>query len=191
MTIMAITSEGGRIYIDTPYNPHFVARVKALGARWDASRKQWYTDDRNIEAVREAMRKVYGQDDRPAKLVSVRVRLAREVSALNKPVTLFGRTVASATGRDSGARIGMGVAFEARKPLSGGSMKNWRTVLPDGAIIVIHDLPETAVAEKLDWDDEYGTVEVIADGGIDRNALKSEKAALLARLTEIDKLLQA
>ena len=189
MTTIAITSEGGRIYIDTPYNPDFVTRIKALGARWDAGRKQWYTDERNLEAVRQAMRKVYGQDDRPAKLVSVRVRLTREVSALNKPVTLFGRTVASATGRDSGARLGEGVAFETKRPTSGGSVKNWRTVIPDESVILIHDLPETAVTDKIDWDDKYGTVEIIADGGIDRNALETEKAALVARLAEIDRLL--
>lgn len=187
---MKLTVNGnGQLIIDTPYNPDFVKRVKVIGARWDGSKKVWTTDERNIDVVRAAMREVYGMDDRPAKLVSVRVTLAEDLEAFRAPVMLFGRAVASAFGRDSGAKVGDGVAFEAGAPKSGGSVKNWYTYIPAGAVILIHDVPETAIQEQLDWDDANGTFEVVTNATIDRVALAKEKEAILARLAEIDALL--
>lgn len=180
---------GGRIAIETPYNPEFVERVKVMGGRWDREERVWVVDERNTEAVRQAMREVYGRDDRPTTLVSVRVKTTQSFYALRGPVKLFGRVVASAWGRDSGARIGDNVAFTRGQPESGGSVKNWRTVIPEDCVIVIHDVPKAAVAEELNWNGTYGTYEILEPDTVDRKALEEERAALLARLAEIDDLL--
>jgi hypothetical protein len=190
MCKIAIKTQNGNIAVTSPYNPEFVTKAKKLGGRWNSATKTWDFDERNIESVRTTLKDVYGQDDRPTKLVSVKVVLTKELSVWQGPVTLFGRVIASASGRDSGARIGEGVAFEKGSPDSGGSVKNWHTEVSSNSIILIHDLPEVAITEKLDWSDSYGTFEILNNNPvIDRTSLESEKVALLDRLAEIEKLL--
>lgn len=180
----------GKISIDTPYNPSFVQKIKQTDAHWNPKNKTWEAEERNINAIRRIMREVYGMDDLPQELVSVRVRVGdSSISALTKPVIMFGKTIASAFGRDSGARVGEGVCFESGKACSGGSVKNWHTTIEADSVFVIHDVPKAAVEQKLGWDDKYGTFEIIPDA--DPNAvLLAEKEALLKRLAEIDVLLQ-
>lgn len=62
------------------------------------------------------------------------------------PVEVAGRTIARAWGRDSGAKLGDGVVKLQGRVGSGGSMKNWETVVD--ADVVLHDCPRK-VAEKL------------------------------------------
>ena len=190
---MKITNLGnGRIAIDSPYNPDFVRRIKKAGGKWDPANKVWETDERSIETVREIMREVYGQDDLPQQeLVTVKVTIGdSDVSRLRAPVVIFGRNIASARGRDSGARVGEGVSFEKGTCSSGGSMKNWRTIVDAGSEFTIYDVPRLAVEQKLGWEDEYGTFEVVKNGD-PTAALKAEKEALLQRLAEIDEILNS
>ncbi|OQA07948.1 MAG: hypothetical protein BWY65_01679 [Firmicutes bacterium ADurb.Bin373] len=187
---MKITNIGnGKIAVETPYNPEFVSKIKKAGGRWNASSKTWECDERSVEAVRAIMREVYGMDDMPQELVTVRVTVGdRNISKHTGPVVLFGRTIASAYGRDSGAKIGEGVCFEAGGCTSGGSVKNWYTVIESGSIITIYDVPRRAVEEKLGWSDSDGAVEIME--AVDPLAgLKAEREALLKRLTEIDAIL--
>jgi len=184
-----IESKGETIYITTPYNPNFVAKVKRTGAKWDGASKRWHTDARNIEIVRGIMREVYGRDDSTQETVSVRIILNRALGIYGAPIVLFGKTVASASGRDSGARLGEGVAFERGAANSGGSVKNWTTRISENSIIVLHDVPKQAVAEKLNWEDDMGTFEIINNDKVDQDALRAEKDRLLARIAEIDSLL--
>lgn len=184
---MKITNMGnGRIAIDSPYNPDFVKKIKAAGSRWNGA--AWETDERNIETVRSIMCQVYGRDDRPTETVTVKVTLSQGISEWRGPVILFGRNIASARGRDSGARVGDGVSFKAGGCDSGGSVKNWRTTIDDGSVFIIYDLPKLAVEQRLGWEDEYGTFEIIAPKD-PLAALKIEKEALLKRLAEIEELL--
>jgi hypothetical protein len=187
---MKITNlDNGKIAIETPYNPEFVSRIKKAGGKWNPSNKTWETDERSIDAVRAIMREVYGQDDMPQELVNVRITIGPdEVSEHTGPIVIFGRTIASACGRDSGARIGDGVCFEAGGATSGGSMKNWYTVLRKNSVFTVYDVPRKAVEEKLGWSDSYGTFEILENTD-PKVALKAEKEALLKRLAEIEALL--
>ncbi len=187
---MKITNLGnGKIAVDSPYNPVFVKRIKKAGGKWNASNRTWEVDERSIDTVRSIMREVYGQDDLPQELVTVKVTIGdKSLEEWRAPVVLFGRTIASARGRDSGARPGEGVCFEKGGCDSGGSMKNWYTIVRAGSEITIYDVPRLAVEQKLGWKDEYGTFEVVeADDPL--AALKAEKEALLKRLAEIEEIL--
>jgi len=187
---MKITNlRNGNIAIESPYNSEFVAKIKKAGGKWNAGNKTWETDERNLETVRSIMREVYGQDDLPQELVTVKVTIGdKSINEWTAPVVIFGRSIASARGRDSGARVGDGVSFEAGGCDSGGSMKNWYTVVSAGSVFTVYDVPKLAVEQKLGWKDEYGTFEVIeADDPL--AALKAEKEALLKRLAEIEELL--
>lgn len=188
---MKITALGnGKISIETPYNPAFVSRVKKAGGRWNASNKTWEIDERSTEAVRAIMREVYGQDDMPQELVTVRVKTTKGIDVWHGPVVLFGRTVASAYGRDSGAKIGEGVCFESGGAKSSGSVKNWYSTVESGSVITLYDVPRLAVEEKLGWSDAYGSYEVM-EAADPLAGLKAEKEALLKRLAEIDEILES
>lgn len=188
MTIKINTIED-RAYLETPYNANFVAAIKRIGgASWDRDRRAWCIPADAIDQAREIMRRVYGEDDRPSTEPSVSVRLTfgREVSELRAPVTILGKSIASAWGRDSGARVGDDVAFVEGRPESGGSFKNWRSVVPAGSVVVLHNVPQAALQMELP---EGVTAEVMQPATIDRDALQAERERLLARLAEIDQLL--
>ena len=197
MQIMQIEkTQDGKIAVTSPFNPNFITKIKAAGAKWDAESETWQLDAANIETARAIMREVYGRDDQEVgETVSVRVTLLQAVSALQAPVVLFGRTIASARGRDTGARLGDGVCFEKGEPTSGGSAKNWRTVIPVSSVIILHDVPRAFVdAERANpmkniYDEQQLQIEIL-ETKIDRNALLEERARLLKRIEEIDALLQ-
>jgi hypothetical protein len=58
-------------------------------------------------------------------------------------VELFGRTIAKARGRDSGAKLGDGIILLNGSVDSGGSVKNWTTDV-DEAAFIIKDFPQPA-----------------------------------------------
>lgn len=137
-------------YITTPYNPEFVGRIKAMGGKWDASGKRWKVNAQSVDVVREAMLDVYGQNDLPGtegELVTVVVTTQDYQYADHCAYTLFGKTIATAWGRDSGARVGEDVAFIEGKPGSGGSVKNWKTVIPSDSRFEIYNVPR-AIYER-------------------------------------------
>lgn len=189
--MIKITVEEGRAAIESPYNPQFVSRIKKMGGKWDSIRKVWTVDARDVEAVRSVMRDIYGMDDTPADLVSVRVKVTKRIYGDKGPVTMFGRTVASAYGRDSGARIGDGVVFISGGVASGGSMKHWETVVKTDSEIIVHDIPRAAVEVGLDTCEgmEYEIIETPPNER--REQLEKEKSGLLTRLAEIEKELEA
>lgn len=171
----------------TPYNPAFVSKIKLLGGRWDPAEKCWTVSDNAVEDARRVMREVYGRDDQPvSETVDVQLVFDEEVYKLRAPVVLLGRIIASASGRDSGARVGTDVLFVSGCPISGGSVKNWRTIVQKGSVVRLPQLPKGAV-ENPDLPD--GVRMEVLGGETDRAALEAEKAKLLARIAEIDALL--
>lgn len=177
----------GKAAIYTPYNAEFVSRIKLLGGRWNSSEKCWTVAEFKVDDVRSAMRSIYGRDDQPvAETVDVILTFTAEVSVWHAPVTILGRTIATAWGRDSGARMGDDVMFLEGKPESGGSVKNWHTIVPAGSVVKLPELPKTATEE---CDLPNGVTMQIIGEDIDREALLSEREKLLARLAEIDAIL--
>ena len=51
---------------------------------------------------------------------------------------------------------------------------------------MIYDVPKLAVEERIDWDDQIGTFEIVEKED-PHAALRAEKEALLARLAEINR----
>lgn len=179
----------GKASIRTPYNIEFVQRVKLMGGKWDSSSRRWVVDERRVEAVRAAMTEVYGRSDlEPGELVKVRVTFDNGYHECCGPITLFGATIASASGRDSGARVGDRVVFLSGEPYSGGSAKNWLTVIRSGSQIEIYDVPAEYASKCIGELPASVHAEIIRDD-IDRDALRAERDRLLARIAEIDKLL--
>lgn len=185
---MKITALGnGKVAIDTPYNPQFVERLKLLGAKWNATKQVWTADERSKDSIRQAMMEVYGRTDEPCELVDIKITLEQELEEWRGQVFLFGRCIARATSRDSGARVGEGVEFEQGKPRSGGSVKYWTTKVPAGSVIVLRDVAKGAVEGEVDWQAKYGSY-VVLDKASDtrQRELLAEQAQLVKRLAEIE-----
>lgn len=190
---ISIERAGDKLLVDSPYCDRFVSRARSLGGRWAGG--QWRFDARNEDLVREALIEFYGTDGNPdEELVSARVTYPDGCSVWHGNVQILGRPLARATGRDSGATIGDGVALVAGSINSGGSVKNWRTVAEPGTVFLVHDLPRAAIkrlAAKLAADPEsLAHVEVLVpQSATDESTLRQERERLLARVTEIDQLL--
>ena len=189
---MKIEINGESAIVWTPYNADFVRRIKTIGgARWDASQKAWKIPANTIDDCRAIMQEVYGETDLPAadaEKVNVRLTFESKLTEWHAPVTIFGKTIASAFGRDSGARVGDSVSFVSGAPTSGGSVKNWETVIPAGCVCVLHDVPKTLVSQEnlpsgVSYEIEQRTAEA------ERNDLLAERERLLRRIEEIDSLL--
>ena len=140
--------------------------------------------------VRAIMREVYGETDEPEAVEKVNVRLTfhREYIRVCAPVTMLGKTIASAFGRDSGARVGDGVSFVAGRPDSGGSAKNWHTEIPEGSVCILYDVPKSIVREDNLPDGVTFEIESRRPE-IERNDLIAERERLMKRIAEIDALL--
>ncbi len=187
-----------KIALFTPYNPQFVSKIKAAGARWNAESKAWMMAAANIDIAREILRTVYGRDDMPRadeKLVRVKVTALEDVRVTRGPVVLLGRVIASAYGRDSGARIGEGVAFIEGEPQSGGSRSNWTTEIRQGSVFIISDAPSTML-DTLDSAEQWGKklyqYEILADDRDEQlRKLLGRRKELADALAEIDAQISA
>ena len=192
MCNIKVTIKDGRASIYTPFNRDFVAAIKSNigGRKWDADNKCWTVPEEALPQVRQIMMDVYGETDLPDTCgsVTVKVTFKEECSERCDDVIIFKKVIASARGRDSGARPGDDVTFLEGKPTSGGSMKNWESVVPAGAVVLLRHVPLTVWEEEKD--NEYYTAELVDEGkDVKRKELEEEKARLLARIAEIDKLL--
>ena len=177
-------------YVFTPYNAKFVTAIKGIGgAKWDRSRKAWCIPAAAVDQARVIMKHVYGETDIPdgGKKVSVQLTFKEPFYAYNGAATIYGKTVATAFGRDSGAKVGSDAIFISGAPESGGSAKYWRTTIPEGSVVVLRDVPEIMLtAEELP---DYIAVEVLHQRP-DREQLEAERKKLIARIAEIDAMLQ-
>ena len=189
-TIKTARCDNGTINIYTPYNRDFVSRIKGIGrARWDADRKCWNIPEAGLETARSIMQDVYGETDLPdawQKMVTVRIKFGdRYTSECRCGVSAFGRTLARAWGRDSGAKVGDDVIMETGEVTSDGSAKNWYTVIKAGTTFRLQ-VPEGIYQRDKDlWDTEI----VEATEADNRAALLAERDKLMARLAEINEIL--
>ena len=193
MCNIKVIVKDGRASVFTPFNRDFVAAIRNVGGRkWDADDKCWTVPEESLPQVRQIMMDIYGETDLPGTCGSVTVKVAfrEEYSERGDDVILFKKVIASARGRDSGARPGDDVTFLEGEPTSGGSMKNWESVVPAGCVVLLRHVP-LSVWEQ-DKDSEYYLAEIVDEGkDVKCKELEEEKARLLARIAEIDKELAA
>ena len=186
---MKITTKNGKAYISTPYNKEFISKIKQIGgARWNGSEKCWVIPESEIDTARQYMQEVYGETDLPddGERITVDVTFLEMASDWHEGITLFGKQICRAFGRDSGAKVGDDVTLIEGKIGSGGSRANWSTIVHEGAKFRIRNVTRAA----LQIDHPYNIkVEEVKKDGIDKEALRIEKEKLLARLAEINALL--
>lgn len=199
--MVKITNTGdGKITVVSPYNSIFVAEARRLGGKFQ--KDQWCFDARDESAVREACYRCYGDDGIRLHQVDIRITASKCLFADKAPISIFGRTVARAFGRDSGAKVGDGVVIEAGGFSSGGSAKNWGTRAEAGTTLILRDISAQLVKEysgddlvieviaerkevRVD-DDRRPLVDLMAEA----EQLTEERARIDARLATIEAIIR-
>ena len=193
--IKITNTQNNMIKVETPYSAQFVAELKEnIGTRkWNASEKAWYVPEESKDVLMKILKDVYGfngsEDD--GKRCTVEITFNESDYVDKDAIKIGGLEIARSFGRDSGARIGEGVIVLEGGFTSGGSRSNWDTRVKEGTKIKIKNFPEWILNDQ-----EAGTnvsgfeIKKISESSIDREKLIKEKEELLARLAEIDKLLE-
>lgn len=181
-----INEETGKACIYTPYNPEFVKLIKNIGdARWNG--ECWVIPATEIDVARDYMLDVYGESDiSVGENVTVKITAKETISEERSDVVFANKILAHAWSRDGGARVGTDVTLLDGGIDSGGSRNRWDSIVYEGTVFLLRNV-NVKVLEKEDR--SKFEIEIITEQIIDRSALRAEKAKLLKRITEIDKLL--
>lgn len=199
--MIRFNSNGRTFSVRTPYHPDFPSSARSLGGKWSAP--DWTFDARDEQRVRDLCIDLFGTDGTPCELVTLRCKASSSLwDAAGSACELYlaGRMVAKVFSRsDSRAKLGDGVVITEGGFCGGGSHRDPYATSKTGTVFELRDLPR-AIAERV-RDEHPELVEIIASPlspapdtiKVDpaRQALIDERAALLARLTEVDALLAA
>lgn len=193
MSVTDIKIERTKKYIGvaSPYNTEWVSVARnRLGGKWDSGKRLWYFEVEKEETVRSWLQKIFGTDGNALLSPDVSIRVTFATHYEDKgPISLAGRPIATAMGRDGGARLGQNVVLEKGGFYSSGSMKNWTTNCKAGTVVVVHKFPEHLVEQARN---SYGVADVVVldtPPSYDYEALREEKARLEKRLAEINDIL--
>ncbi|MFJ6437779.1 hypothetical protein [Streptomyces sp. NPDC091416] len=183
---------GHRIAVRTPYNAEFISQAKDLDGVWglpDAPARSWVFDIRDEERVRGLLRKVFGTDgslEAAIDVVTVRVRLTDHMVARNR-AEFAGRKIAVRPSRDEPVQLGKGVVLIEGTLADGGGSVRYPEINAGGDVVLeIRDIPRGALeTEEADF---YQIVPDERPVGLE--ALRAERARLLARVADIEALLE-
>lgn len=189
MQKLTIITQGDTARVYAPYDPKFPELMRSVHGVWDKPNSCWWVSATRLQEVRTFMREIYGTDDLGGKpAVSVIVTFSEGDGAFRRDYVMFGKVLAHATSMTSGATPGPDVTFLQGAPESGGSSKNWCSVIPKGAVVRIDNvsgpdlekqrLPGTATMQVLTEDKDS-----------EREKLIQERRELMKRIEQIDLLL--
>ena len=183
---MRIWNNGKKICVVSPYNALFIDGARKLGGKYNTHIPEngWTFDPRDEERVRDLCMDVYGSDGEHEDLCTLRVEFIAEDNSHTSPLTVHGRKIASAFGRDSGAKLGDGVILISGHFSSSGSMKNWYTTARPGTIVLVRDFPrKRALTLPSDATRVYSVYE---EENTELTKLKKEKERLENLLKEVN-----
>lgn len=125
------------------FNTRMVERCHELSGKWDREIGVWVFSDLVEDQVEELEEYYCGE------LIPVEITIKRTIIGDRDPVYIDGYRIATAMGRDSGAKLDANVSMISGCITSGGSMKNWTTVIkPDSVIrmklpiLIVNDMIE-------------------------------------------------
>jgi hypothetical protein len=179
--MVAIETNETGVTVTAPYNSGFIDGARKLGGKWNPP--SWVFDTRDEVRVRALYYDWYGTWD---DLCTLRITWSEASSVAQGPVSVHGRDIAKAFGRDSGAKLAAGVVVLAGGFSSGGSVKNWVTRVSAGTVVSVRDFPGHVARALASDQPAEKRVYAIEDEGVDRAALTAERERLVARIAEID-----
>lgn len=177
-----------QISVESHYHPDFPAAARKLGGRWNKS--AWVFDSRDETRVRDLCIDIYGTDGTTGagEMVTLRVSFFTRFTTTEKTMFVAGRQIARVFSRDGGALLGDGVVVTEGGFYSTGSRNHPALGVKSGTIAEIRDVPRAAAEKAAESDTEWGDVTIV-DERVERAVLEEERAVLVARIAEIDKLL--
>lgn len=186
---LMIVQQNQAAKVIAPYHKDFPAKMRELKGVWDKPNQCWWVHTSRVTEVRKIMRDIFGTDDiQGADFVDLNVTFHQQEGAYRKDYTLYGKVLSHATSLTSGGICGTDVIYLEKRPESGGSIKNWCSVVPEGAVIRLYNVPRHLAEETVL--PPHITMEYAQGNHIpDPKTLMAEKQDLLARIQEIDLLL--
>lgn len=192
MEKLRIETNGDEIAVFTPYNKQFVDGVKRMGsAKWNPNSKCWTMPCEYIENIRKIMEDTFGYSDISTnETIKLRIKFLDDEFASQESVDVFGKRVAVAYGRDSGAKVGEDVILESGEISSGGSARYWTSKVSEGSIFYLFNVNKNLfLKEKDNLPYNIKILEVIEEECGNKRLIE-EKERLLARIEEINRILQ-
>ena len=189
MCKIRVEMAGEKANLYTPYNSEFVKAIKGIGgARWNRDKRAWSIPVESVDVAREIMQRVYGESDvTTGKKVTIRIKAKESMDAWHDGIYAFGVSLAHASGRDSGARVGENAMLVEGSIDSNGSMKNWTTYVAEGTIFQI-TIPESKLEACREEEAEWWEITVLQQGKEEKKtSLIQEREKLLNRVKEIEK----
>lgn len=184
--MVRIERTDSQIIVTAPYNTEFISQARNYAGKFNAETKAWSFDIRDEAYVLEACYLAYGEDGVRYNKCDVQITLPEGYDVHQDAIVFFGRKVARAFDRSSGAKVADGVVIKQGGFTSAGTRKDWVTRALKGTQIILRDVSLPLVEWETDAE-TYGDAVVEILGG-DRD-LQAERAELLARLKEIDSLM--
>jgi hypothetical protein len=146
--------QDAQILVINPYLARVSNYLKNLGnAKWDASQQGWLIDADFENEISQKLIKTFGSDgSTEVETVSAYVTFIENKIEKRKPIGIAGLVFSRANGRDGGATTGEGVALLEGEISSGGSAKNWESIVREGAKFKVTKLIKTLIKdlEKVD-----------------------------------------
>lgn len=148
-----IKHQGQDLLVHFPYDEIAKTRIKEhFNGRWNPTETAWAVDAAFEDEVRELLNERFGTDGtRPIAYQTLRVTALKTVSEYHGPVTCCGKVLARAHGRDSGAKTGSDVVLLSGGIHSGGSRKNWKSIVEEGSVFKLVRVLPALVEEDPDW----------------------------------------
>ena len=138
--MVSVTEKEDKIEVSTPYIESLPLKFRNMGGKWDSIKKVWVFKKEDKERVEAFLSKFFGFDINSKRVAAI-VTARERVSAERACVSFKGFVLAQAWGRDSGARVGEGVALVSGDIDSSGSVKNWYSAIEKGAVFSIENFP--------------------------------------------------
>lgn len=179
---------GEKANVYTPYNSEFVKAIKGIGgARWNRDKRAWSIPAESVDVAREIMERIYGESDVTIfPVVTLRIKARESMSEWHDGIYAFGVSLAHASGRDSGARVGENAMLVEGSIDSSGSVKNWTTYVSEGTVFQI-TVPESKYEACKEEEAEWWEITVLQqDKEGKKTSLIQEREKLQARLKEIE-----
>ncbi len=140
------------LLVNIEYCSQAIRKIKNLGqATWDKTMKGWLVSKAYEVELKDILLEYYGTDGSFAdKRVNIELITNQDIKMSQKPVLFAGKALAQAFNRDSGARVGQNVALIEGNINSGGSSKNWETIVEKGSRFKLINVNEQLLSFESD-----------------------------------------
>lgn len=136
-------AEQGIVSLKADYNSLLVKKCRKLGGSWDKEQNAWIFPGFVSDEVEE-LDEIYNSAP-----ITVEITAIEEIREYGKGIEFLGRPLCRAFGRDSGARIDSDIALISGYATSGGSQKNWATILNEDSVLRLQ-VPSTILEKHQD-----------------------------------------